>query len=405
MKKKKQKKWTKPRHRVIRNLAYVLIGTYTKWKYGLRVEKFKEKKARPYLILFNHQTAFDQFIVGMAFNQPVYYVASEDLFSNGFVSKLLRWAVAPIPIKKQSTDLNAVMNCIRVAREGGTIAIAPEGNRTFDGQTVYMSDAIAPLAKKLKLPIALYRLEGGYGVHPRWSDVVRKGKMRSYVSRVIEPEDYAKMSNQELFEIIQKELYVDEAVADGCFKSDRKAEYLERAMYVCPWCGLTELKSQGNEITCQKCGKTVAYGEDKSLKGVNCDFPFPFVKQWYQHQMDVVNSLDVTENTQTPLFTDRVDVSQVIVYKSKQKLASDVTVKLYSDRIVLDQLRGKEETFFFDRITVITVLGKNKLNIYYDKQVYQFKGDCRFNALKYVNLCHRYKNQMRGDENVEFLGL
>lgn len=405
MKKKKQKKWIKLRHRVIRNMAYVFIGTYTKLKYGLKVEKFKEKNDRPYLILFNHQTAFDQFIVGMAFRQPVYYVASEDLFSNGFVSKLLRWAVAPIPIKKQSTDLNAVMNCIRVAREGGTIAIAPEGNRTFNGETVYMSDAIAPLAKKLKLPIVLYRLEGGYGVHPRWSDVVRKGKMRSYVSRVIEPEDYAKMSNQELFEIIQKELYVDEAVADSCFKSDRKAEYLERAMYVCPWCGLTEYKSQGNEITCQKCGKTIAYGEDKSLKGVNCEFPFPFVKQWYQHQMDLVNSLDLTQNTDTPLFTDRVDVSRVILYQQKQKLSENVTVQLYPDRIRLDNLQGKEETFFFDRITVITVLGKNKLNIYYDKQIYQFKGDARFNALKYVNLCHRYKNQLRGDENVEFLGL
>lgn len=405
MKKKKQKKWTRPRHRVIRDLAYIFIGTYTKWRYGLKVEKFKEKNDRPYLILFNHQTAFDQFIVGMAFNKAVYYVASEDLFSNGFVSKLLRWAVAPIPIKKQSTDLNAVMNCIRVAREGGTIAIAPEGNRTFNGETVYMSDAIAPLAKKLKLPIALYRLEGGYGVHPRWSDVVRKGKMRSYVSRVIEPEEYAKMSNQELFDIIQKELYVDEAVADSCFQSDRKAEYLERAMYVCPWCGLTEYKSQGNEITCQKCGKTITYGEDKSLKGVNCDFPFPFVKQWYQHQMDLVNSLDLTQNTDTPLFTDRVDVSRVILYKQKQKLSENVTVKLYPDRILLNDLQGKEQIFFFDRITVITVLGKNKLNIYYDKQIYQFKGDARFNALKYVNLCHRYKNQMRGDENVEFLGL
>jgi hypothetical protein len=297
------------------------------------------------------------------------------------------------------------MNCIRVAREGGTIAIAPEGNRTFNGETVYMSDAIAPLAKKLKLPIALYRLEGGYGVHPRWSDVVRKGKMRSYVSRVIEPEEYAKMSNQELFDIIQKELYVDEAVADSCFQSDRKAEYLERAMYVCPWCGLTEYKSQGNEITCQKCGKTITYGEDKSLKGVNCDFPFPFVKQWYQHQMDLVNSLDLTQNTDTPLFTDRVDVSRVILYKQKQKLSENVTVKLYPDRILLNDLQGKEQIFFFDRITVITVLGKNKLNIYYDKQIYQFKGDARFNALKYVNLCHRYKNQMRGDENVEFLGL
>jgi 1-acyl-sn-glycerol-3-phosphate acyltransferase len=143
------------------------------------------------LILFNHQTALDQFIVGSSFKGAVYYVASEDLFSNGWISRLLEWAVAPIPIKKQATDARAVLTCLRVSKEGGTIALAPEGNRTFSGKTEYIKPAIAGLAKALKMPIALYRIEGGYGVQPRWSDGVRKGTMRSYVSRVIEPEEFA----------------------------------------------------------------------------------------------------------------------------------------------------------------------------------------------------------------------
>ena len=405
MKKKKQKKWMKVRHRVIRNLAYGIIGTYTKWKYGVTVEKFKEETDRPYLILFNHQTGFDQFIVGMAFDRPVYYVASEDLFSNGFVSKLLRWAVAPIPIRKQTTDLNAVMNCIRIAREGGTIAMAPEGNRTFSGETIYMSDAVAPLAKKMKLPIALYRLEGGYGVQPRWSDVVRKGKMRSYVSRVIEPEEYATMSNEELFDLIKSELYVDESVADACFRSDQKAEYLERAMYVCPFCGLTTYESHGNEITCKTCGRTVTYGEDKILKGVGFDFPFPFVKQWYQHQESVINALDVLAHTETPLYTDQANLSEVIVYKNKKPIAKNLTLELYGDRLVLTSKQGEKREFLFSETNAITILGKNKLNIYHGKHIYQLKGDKRFNALKYVNIFHRYKNITKGEEQSTFLGL
>ena len=191
----KKKKWLKFRHRAIRWVGLPFMNLYTRLRYRIRVQKHKEK--RPYFIMMNHQTAFDQFFVEMAFSGPVYYVASEDLFSKGWISSVIRYVVAPIPIKKQVTDVNAVMNCIRVAREGGTIAIAPEGNRTYSGRTEYMNPAIAPLAKKLKLPIALFRIEGGYGVHPRWSDVVRKGKMRAYVSRVIEPEEYAAMSQTE----------------------------------------------------------------------------------------------------------------------------------------------------------------------------------------------------------------
>ena len=131
--------------------------------------------------------------------------------------------------------MQAVLTCIRVAKEGGTIAIAPEGNRTYSGRTEYMNPAIAGLARKLKLPIALYRIEGGYGVQPRWSDGTRKGRMRAYVSRVIEPEEYANLSADELGDLIKEGLHVDENCENGLFRSVKKAEYLERCFYVCPF--------------------------------------------------------------------------------------------------------------------------------------------------------------------------
>lgn len=97
----KKKPWMKYRHRVVRDIAYAVMYPYTRLKYNIKIDKFKEQGNRPYLILMNHQTAFDQFFVGMAFRGPVYYVASEDLFSNGWISSLLRWLVAPIPIKSR----------------------------------------------------------------------------------------------------------------------------------------------------------------------------------------------------------------------------------------------------------------------------------------------------------------
>lgn len=402
---KKKKKWLKFRHRVVRNLAFAVLYPYSKWKYGITVEKFKEQGNRAYFVLMNHQTAFDQFFLGMAFKGPVYYVASEDLFSKGWVSALIRWLVNPIPIKKQVTDVGAVMNCIRVAREGGTIGIAPEGNRTYSGKTEYMNPAIAPLAKKLKLPIALYRIEGGYSVHPRWSDTLRKGKMRGYVSRVIEPEEAAAMTNEQLFDEIQKGLYVDEGVADGSFRSSKKAEYLERAMYVCPSCGLSTFESHGNEIQCKKCLRKVTYGEDKSLTGVGFDFPFRFTTQWYDYQKDFVNALDVTRCTEEPLYQERSALFEVIVYKTKNLLRKDGQIALYGNRIVIDQGTLQEMVLPFDEITAMSVLGRNKLNIYHKEQVYQLKSGPRFNALKYVNIYFRYKNIRKGEENSTFLGL
>ena len=401
----RKKTWIRPRHRIVRNILYVILGPYCRIRYGIRVEPFREQEDRPYLILLNHQTPFDQFFVGMSFRNPIYYMASEDIFSNGWVSSLIRWLIAPIPIKKQTTDITAVMNCIKVAREGGTIAIAPEGNRTYSGRTVYMRPGIAPLARKLKLPIALYRIEGGYGAEPRWSNTVRRGKMRSYVSRVIQPEEYETLTNDELMDIIRQGLYVDEANPDGIFKSNKRAEYLERAIYVCPFCGLSEFKSHGNEITCSACGKTVHYGENKQLQGVGFDFPFPFVAQWYDYQEEFICGMDVTVHTDAPLFEDTARLSEVIVYKHKKLLRKDAKIRLYGDRVTIDEGTSDELVFPFSEADAVTVLGRNKLNIYHGKHVYQFKGGKRFNALKYVHIYNRYCNITRGEADSKFLGL
>lgn len=395
----------KYRHRIVRNIAYAVMYPYTRLKYNIKVERFKEQGDRPYLILMNHQTAFDQFFVGMGFRGPVYYVASEDLFSNGWISTLLRWLVAPIPIKKQTSDVSAVKTCIRVAKEGGTIAIAPEGNRTYSGRTGYMNPAIASLAKMIKLPIALYRIEGGYGVHPRWSDVVRRGKMRAYVSRVIEPEEYAAMSKTALFSLIESGLAVDESTADGVFESDHRAEYLERAMYVCPWCGLSEFESHGNEIECLRCHRKINYGADKRLTGVGFDFPFEFVAGWYDYQEDFVRALDLDKHLSEPMYRDSARLSEVILYKRKQPLREEASISLYGDRIVIDETREDALTLPFSELEALSVLGRNKLNIYHGEKLYQLKGGKRFNALKYVNIYYRHKNISKGDENGKFLGL
>ena len=403
--KKQTKPWRRFRHRVVFALAAGILRPLCQWRYGIRPERFRQQGQRPYLILFNHQTPFDQFFVCLSFRGPIYFIATEDIFSLGWVSSLISYLVAPIPIKKQSTDLTAVKTCIRVAREGGSISLAPEGNRTYSGKTEYMNPAIATLARKLKLPIALYRIEGGYGSEPRWSDKVRRGKMRGYVAQVIEPEEYADLTGQELYRRIQEGLFVDEGREGGLFRSEVRAEYLERAVYVCPFCGLSKFESHGNEVECLTCHRKIHYGADKRLTGVGFDFPFPFTTGWYDYQKEFVNTLDLTAHTDAPLFTDRARMSRVLVKHRKIPLRQDARLCLYGDRITVDEEGDDPLTLSFADIRAIAVLGRNKLNVYHGEDVYQFKGDKRFNALKYVNLCFRCQNIMRGDMDGKFLGL
>lgn len=395
-------KWIKRRHKIITRLAHFVIKPISKRKFGAKIEKFKKDK-RQYLILYNHQTSFDQFFIEMCFNRSIYYVASEDLFSNGKISSLLRWAVAPIPIKKQTNDMRAVMNCVKVVKEGGSIAIAPEGNRTYSGETGNFKESIVKLAKLVKLPIAFLRIEGGYGVEPRWSDVKRKGEMKVFVSSVLEPEEYASLSDAELLEVIHKGIYVDETEIKGKYVHDSKAEYIERALYVCPHCGLSSFYSNGNEFKCLKCGLTAEYTEDKTIEYKNGEAPFNTVKDWYNYQTDYINSLDLNSLGDEAIYTDTINVFEVALYKRKKLIEDSVSVSLFKDKIVID---GKTEkhVWNFDDVQSVSVLGRNKLNVYYKDKVYQFKSDKRFNSLKYMNLYYRYKN-VKENKNGRFLGI
>ena len=405
-KKKQAKKWIHFRHAVVRSILAPIFHVISIFKYGVKVERFKQqKKGQPYLILFNHQTAYDQFFVKFAFKGSVYFVATEDIFSMGFVSKVLKYLVAPIPIKKQTTDVHAVMTCRKVAKEGGTIAIAPEGNRTYSGKTEYINPAIVGLIKLLKLPLVLYRLEGGYGVHPRWSDHVRKGKMRCYVSRVVEPEEYASLTDDEIMNLIKAELYVNEGVVDGVYKHKRLAEGLERARYVCHRCGITKFNTNKDVIECCNCKTKARYLPTKELQGVGEEFPFRFTTEWYEYQSNFVRNLDLAPYQEAPLFDEaNVALSEVVLYDRKHPICKDAAVKFFGNRFEITY-NGKCTILPFKEISAVTVLGKNKLNIYFNKKVWQLKGDKSFNSLKFVNIFYHYKNIQAGDPNGEFLGL
>ena len=408
-KKKKKEPWLKKRHAIITLLAKGVCWPFVTKKYNIKIEKFKEQGDRQYLILANHQTGFDQFFVGYMFKGPIYYIASEDIFSMGFVSDLLRFAVNPIPIKKQATDISAVLNCLRVAREGATIALFPEGNRTYSGHTEYINPAIAMLVKKLGLPIVFVKIEGGYGVAPRWGDESRKGtQMRSYVSRVMEPEEFKTLTDAEMMDIINRELYVDETKLEGEYHHKRLAEYLERAIYYCPKCNaLSTFESHGDEIECKKCGMKAQYLPNKELRGVNCELTYRFIADWYDAQLKFVGELNLASFGDEPIYVEDGAIDEVIVYKHKQKLYKNVKIHLYGDRIAV--LGGEEDLVFpFAQIRAITVCGKNKLNLYFGDKVYQITGGERFNALKYVNITFRYRNikkSEKGEDYEQFLGL
>lgn len=401
-KKAKKQPWCKKRHSIITHILCPFVAAYIRLKYHLRVEKCKDK--RQYLILANHQTALDQFFLTMIFRRAIYFVASEDIFSMGFLSKVIQFLVAPIPIKKSTNDSRAVRLCRKVALEGGSVAIFPEGNRTFSGNTEFIKPSLEQLVRFLRLPVAIVHIEGGYGIKPRWSDVVRRGHMRAYVHKIIEVEEFSTMSSEEFVKCLSDALYVNDTDIPAEYHHKKSAEYLERVMYFCPKCGLSEWYSEGDTASCLRCGQKIKYLPSLRIEGVESPFPYDTMGAWYRAQNDFMNALDTSLYLETPAYEDTVEFSEVIPEKKKQLIDKTACISLYGDRY---EIKTERETLIFPFADVhsVAVLGKNKLNFYFGEHIYQIKSHERFNAVKYMHFYFRHTHILKGELYDQFLGL
>lgn len=395
--------WIKTRHKVVFSTLKPLFKWFLKLKYNFKSVKYKLEK-KPYLILSNHLGIADPFFVAASFNRPVYFITTADLFSTKY-GKLISYLVAPIPKNKNVKELGPIKDCIRIAKEGGTIGIFPEGNRSYDGNLCHIDEAIAKLAKLMKVDVVLYNLVGVYGIDPRWGYKGRRGKSYGCVREIIKAEDVAKMDIKDLYNKIIEGLTVPQVPTTVKYKSRRRAECLERILYVCPICGATQtIHSHKNTVKCTNCNLEVTYKDNLEFESSNPNFKFKYVEDWYRYQLDWV------KNYQLKTSDDIIYEDEVILFKMPFKeCAYEILVgkiQMTKDKFIFinNDKNGEKIEFNLQDITETTVQGKQKLAFYTGGETYQIRGDKGLNTLKYMNMYYHIKHLLGGNED-EFMGM
>ncbi len=391
MKKSKKKKWVKKRHAAVFAFLRFAMAPLLWLKYHYRAEKAPIKKG-PCIILTNHQATMDPFFTSKAFKFPIYFFASDDLF-NLKVSPLIEYLAAPIPKSKSLADLKAVAISLRVLREGGAVGITPEGNRTLSGKLWEMSDSVAKLVKTAKVPLVLFNLCGGYGTDPRWGRKIRRGtKYVGRVKRILYPEEYADMSDEELFRIIVENLDVDDTLSGERYKSRYRAEYIERALYMCPVCGsVGTIRSHGTKFCCTHCKTEAEYTEDLKISPPIAGYTR--IYEWFEwERKEIVQKLLGGESIS----------DGGILFRDSLKLQKKV--ELPGDTVSMDktELRitgnGADSHYPLADIDAITAVGKKKFNFYYKGKILQVKGGDRFCAIKYVHAFDGLRSAAKEEE-------
>lgn len=392
------KMWMKFRHKVAFALLRPIFKVYARLRYGYRTKTYRLEKG-PYLLLFNHTTNLDPLMMALSFKGPVYFVANDDLFNIPVISPIIKYLASPIPKAKAVRDISTVKACIRVAREGGKIGISPEGNRNYSGVLNHIDKSIVKLIKFLKIPVVLYNIKGGFGVNPRFSRKLRKGKMYGEIGRILTPEEIREYSEEEIYEILVKALTVDDFALNQKYRGKALAENLESAFYVCPVCeDFRKMDSEGNHFFCRDCGLEVEYTEELKFKTEDERFKFERVPEYYRYQEDFIRNADVMNIT----FSDSGIVLKEIVRRfRKEILKGNMSFNHEGLRFWNDK---KGVIIKYEDILSFAIVYQNTLIINLEKQTYQVSAGPSFNALKYVHLFNQIRNHLKGVENG-FLGI
>jgi 1-acyl-sn-glycerol-3-phosphate acyltransferase len=211
------------------------------------------------IVLGNHTALFDPIWMYAMLRRPVYFAASEDLFRQPLLARVIRWFGA-FPKRKNAADVGAMRSIFNLLKTGCLVGIYPEGVRTWDGTNGPIIPGIARLIRKLRVPVYTCRTEGGYLSQPRWARRYRRIPMRGVFSRLYGADAIPADDDRIVSDITEAIHNADYGMTldPALDRLSGLAVNITRLLYRCPSCGTLEgLKIvqplSTNRVECASC--------------------------------------------------------------------------------------------------------------------------------------------------------
>jgi 1-acyl-sn-glycerol-3-phosphate acyltransferase len=211
----------------------------------------------PFIMLSNHGTFFDPWLIGRYSTRPVFYMCNDDAWRSGKIVQVYLTSIGAFPKKKGGVDYRALKTTLRILNTGAPVCIFPEGQTSWDGETQLIYRGLEKLVRKARVPVVIFNLCGNFLVKPWWARVRRSGRVLVSMS-VLDVAGIAELTDDELFQAIKSGVYhndiKDERNSRAPFKGKELAGGLERFVWICMHCGAEDaLVTAGDEVGCAQC--------------------------------------------------------------------------------------------------------------------------------------------------------
>ena len=138
------------------------------WHIWFRLEfrgKENVPKKGPFVFCSNHVSGLDPTIVclGVPPRIKLRFIGKAELFENPFLRILFEKGLGCFPIERGSADMGALDKAVNIVKDGGALAIFPEGTRSKDGYLQRFKSGMSLIVQKTKadvLPCNITYLDG-----------------------------------------------------------------------------------------------------------------------------------------------------------------------------------------------------------------------------------------------------
>ncbi|TFH27562.1 MAG: 1-acyl-sn-glycerol-3-phosphate acyltransferase [Promethearchaeota archaeon] len=118
------------------------------------------------LVIANHQSELDPFLVGSAVHRKVQWLSKAENFNIPIFRSVIK-PFGTIPLKRGQKDEEALMKVRAVLEGGGCVGMFPEGTRSTDGKLGEFRSGGAFLCLDTRVPYVPCAIFGAYKVFPK----------------------------------------------------------------------------------------------------------------------------------------------------------------------------------------------------------------------------------------------
>ena len=168
-------------------------------------------KENSFLLLANHVSFIDPFVIATAANQEFHFMVRDDALSWPFVGSMLDFFNG-YPVKRGTPDLSALKHTINLLNSGQRVMLFPEGTRSLDGQLGKPVDGIGFIVKQVNVPVIPAFIGGAEKILPRHSFLPQLAKVTVSFGSPLDFSHLADEPRRQQYTLIGKE--VMSAIAD-----------------------------------------------------------------------------------------------------------------------------------------------------------------------------------------------